>query len=177
VLAVQTLASNSAVVCNCSLFAFISLTLALTSSVAHLVCNINLLGDGVPYLIYAVSVIKSFKNAITTDHDEVEIILYSERFDVWVTDDDIWVATVLGSFGFDVAKGLAHTQTTREDTEGPLNIHVLLTWVSSCLCKSLGPVDLTSSSLNPNLLQLIIWLVISTQNSNLTAGINAHHCS
>ena len=70
--------SAALVVDSCSLFAFIPLASALAVPVAEFVSYIDLFSNLAPYSINAVTVSQALENAITTNHDEVEVVLNSE---------------------------------------------------------------------------------------------------
>lgn len=138
----------------------------------HLVRNVDLLRDTVPDGVDAVTIVESFENAIAADHDEVEVVLHLEAFDVWLADDDVRVATVPRPLGFDVAKGLRHREATGEHAQRTLHVQVLLAWVSSRLRERLRAVDLATGRLNSYFLQFIVGLVIATQHTNLLTSID-----
>lgn len=56
-----------------------------------------------------------------------------------------------------------------------MDVHIFLSWTSGSFGKRLSPVNLATCSLNPDLLQLVVRLMISAKNSNLVSGINTHH--
>lgn len=65
---------------------------------------VDLFFDPVPDSIDALFVVKSLKDAVTANHEEVKVILQLEYFDFWLADNDILIPTILGAFGLDVSK-------------------------------------------------------------------------
>lgn len=58
-----------------------------------------------PRLLYYLSIADLVKYSVTTQKKEVHAIVDGEFFDFWSRNYDIWVASKLLSFGFDVSKG------------------------------------------------------------------------
>ena len=131
--------------------------------------------NGIPDLVDTVSIVQALEDSIAANHNEVKIVLNFEGLDVGVAHDHVWVTAVLRALGLDVSEGFAYRKTPREDPKWSLDIHVLLAWVSSCFCKSLGPINFSSCSLDPDFLELVVWLVVTTENSDLAPRIDAHH--
>ena len=65
----------------------------------------DLLFDSPPDGIHALLVVKSFKNSIAPDHEEIEVIFQFETAYLRIADDDVCIATVLLFLGFNVTKG------------------------------------------------------------------------
>lgn len=129
---------------------FPTFVIATTSS-SHFVRNINLFCYLIPNFVYTVSIIESFKNSIATNHNVIKIILNFESSNIRLANNYIRVSTVLWTFCFYVSKGLGYTQSTWKYSQWSLNIQIFFTWMCCSFCKCLGSVNLTSSSLNPNL--------------------------
>lgn len=55
-----------------------------------------------------------------------------------------------------------------------MNIQVLFPWTACSLGKGLSSVDLSSCCLDSNLLLLVVRLVVSGQNSDLSTGVDGH---
>ena len=72
------LVSNIACVVRCSLFTFISFSFGLSVTIVHFVRGTDLLGQGAPDLVDAVSIVQSLEDSVTANHDEIEVILNPE---------------------------------------------------------------------------------------------------
>ena len=58
-----------------------------------------------PRLLYHLSIADLVEYSVTAQKKEVHAIVDGEFFDLWSRNYDIWVASELLSFGFDVSKG------------------------------------------------------------------------
>lgn len=143
-------------------------------SVEHSVGDADLFGDAVPDHVDAVSVVEAFEDAVAANHDEVEVVLHFEALDVWLAHDHVRVSSVSGSLGFDVSESLRHRQSPWKYSQRPLHIEVFLSWCGGGLGKCLGPVNLAPCCLDSDLLQFVIRLVVSGQNSNLGSSVDGH---
>jgi len=160
-----------------SFFRFVSLTSFVSFTGSHLIWDRNLFSNPIPNSINAVSVVKSLKDSITTYHNEIKVVLNFKAFDVWITNNYIWVTTITRSLCFDISKGFGNRKSSWENSQWTLDVEIFLSRGCSCFGKGLSPVNLSSSSLDSNLFQLIIRLVISWENSDLCSCINRHHSS
>ena len=64
-----------------------------------------MLVNSVPNGVNNVSVVKSLKDTIAADHEKVEVIFQFETANFWVTNDDIWITSILLPLGLDVSEG------------------------------------------------------------------------
>ena len=133
----------------------------VSSSTSHFVRNVDLLCYLIPDFIYAVSVIESFKDSITTNHDEVEVVLDFESGDIRFTNNHIGVATVLWALCFYVSEGLGYAQSARKYSQWSLDVQILFSWMCCSLGKSLSSINLASSCLDTDFFEFIVRLVIS----------------
>ena len=164
--------------CLCSVCVwFVSLTLVHAVSTAHFIADTNLFCDSIPYFVHTISIVETLEDAVATNHDKIEVVLYFERGDVRFTNDYIWVATVLGPFGFNVTKCFRNTKPSREHSKRSLHVHVFLTWLSRSLRKCLRSIYLAACSLDSDLFKFIVRLVISREDANLLSWVNAHEGS
>ena len=161
----------SCAILNSTLFTFIAFPTLVSFSLSHFILNLNLIRYLIPYCVDAVTVAKSLEDAITTNHYEIEIVLNFETLNIWIAHYYVWIATIARAFGFDITKCLGDRESSREDPQWSLYIKILLAWVCCCFCKCLGSIYLTTSGLNSNLLEFIIWFVISSQHTNLSTCI------
>lgn len=98
-----------------------------------------------PGSLDALSVGQLVENAVAAQNDEVVVVLNLETFDVWCGDDHFWVALILSSLCFDVAKCAGDGEPTREDAMRAE--HDLITHYSRFLvfilhpCHRLRPID------------------------------------
>lgn len=170
-----TLIALAGSVGNRSLLVSISLASFVRAfTAAHLVRNVDLLRDAVPDGVDAVTIAESLENAITTYHDEVEVVLHLEAFDVRLANDDVRVATVPRPLSFNVTKCLRHGEATREDAQRTLHVQVLLARMSGSFRECLRAIDLASGRLYSYFLQFIVGLVVTTQHANLLSSIDRH---
>jgi len=113
--------------CCSSLLVVVSLAALVGSfAAAHLEREVNLFGYSVPDSVDAVSVREALENAIAANHDEVEVVLHFEAFDVGVADDDVGVAAEAWAFGLNVSEGLGYRETTRKYSQRSLDVEILL---------------------------------------------------
>lgn len=81
-----------------------------------------------PRLLYYLSIADLVKYSITAQKKEVHAVVDGEFFDVWSRNYDIWVASKLLSFGFDVSKGPGNRESAWKDPEWSINdIWILFT--------------------------------------------------
>jgi hypothetical protein len=120
------LVANVTTVCSHPLFRLIPLAFGLSVTNVHFVGDADLFGDRIPDLIDAVSIVQPLEDAVASDHNEVEVVLNLERLDVGVAHDNVGIAAVLRSFGLDVSKRLADTESSRKNSKRSLNIHILI---------------------------------------------------
>lgn len=160
-----------------SFFRFVSLTSFVSFTGSHLIWDRNLFSNPVPNSINAVPIVKSLKDSVTTYHNEIKVVLNFKAFDVWITNNDIWVTTITRSLCFNISKSFGNRESSWENSQWTLDVEIFLSWGCSCFGKGLSPVNLSSSSLDSDLFQLIIRLVISWENSDLSSCINGHHSS
>lgn len=157
------------------LFALISLAALMASfSDAHFVRQVDLLGDSLPDHIDAVSVVEPLKNTVTADHDKIEVVLYFEALDIWIANNDVGVSSISWSFGFDVSERLGHRESTREYSQRPLNVEILLTRVRSCFGEGLSSIYLAPGGLDSDLLKFVVGLVVSGENTDLGSSVYRH---
>ena len=158
-------------------FALITLATLVGVTLSHFILDLYLVSYLLPYRVYTVTICESFKYTITSNHDEIKVVLDLESFDIWVTDDYIWVSTISGAFGLDITEGLWDRESAWEDPQWSLNVQVLLTRVCCRFGESLSPVDFATCGLDPDLLEFVIWLMVTWKNTNLGASIDRHHRS
>jgi len=97
----RCVSSSSSLLVVISLASFVG---AFTA--AHLQRDVDLFSYSVPNGVHAVSVVQPLKDSIATNHDEVEVILYFEAFDVRVAHNDVGIATKAWPLGFNVSECL-----------------------------------------------------------------------
>ena len=149
----------------------------LPETAADFVTCWNLLCYSVPDFVNAISVVKSFKYAITADHDEIEVVLHFERGDIWIAHNYVGISSILRSFGFNVSECFADGETTWKNTQRPLHVQVFLAWMRGSFGKRLRSVNLPTGSLDSDFLEFIIWLVVSAENADLSSGVDTHQGS
>ena len=130
-------------------------------SYSHFIWNVYLLRDSVPYCIYTISIIQTFKYTIASYHNKIKIILNFKAFYIGITDYNIWISSIFRSLSLYVTKRFWNRQSTGKNSERSLNIQIFFTWMSGSFCKCLSSINLPTSSLNSNLFKLIIWFMIS----------------
>jgi len=64
----------------------------------------GLLADTVPNAVNELLVIHTLENTVTTDYEEVEVVLKLKGDDLWFTNNHIWVTAVTLSLGLNVPK-------------------------------------------------------------------------
>ena len=133
-----------------------------------------MLCDSVPDGIDAVTISEPLEDAVATDHDEVEVVLYFEALDVGLAHYNVRIAAVAWPLRLDVAERLRHREAPREDAQRALHVKILLARMSGCLGESLRAIDLTARCLDSNLFQLVIRLVITAEHANLLATVDRH---
>lgn len=116
--------------------------------VTHLMLKINLFRNFVPDDVNAITVVESLKYPIATYHYKVEIVLDFETFDVWLANDDVWIATIFWSFSLNVSKSLRYTKSSRKNSQRPLDIKVFFSWMSCSFSKGLSAINFATSCLN-----------------------------
>ena len=159
-------------VCHLPLFAFVSLAALMAPfSDAHFVRQVNLLCDSLPDHIDAVSVVEPLKNTVAADHDKIEVVLYFEALDIWIANNDVGVSSISWSFGFNVSECFGYRKSAWEYSQRPLNVQILFTWVRSCFRESLCSIDLATSGLDSDLLEFVVGLVVSGENTDLGSRI------
>jgi hypothetical protein len=89
-----------------SLLRLISLSALVGLTCSHLVRDGDLFSNSIPNCIDAVSVVKTLKNTVTADHDEVKVVLDFKTLDIWITDNDVWITAIAWSLCFNVSKRL-----------------------------------------------------------------------
>ena len=133
-----------------------------------------MLVNAIPDSVDALLVVKTLKDTITADHEKVEVILQFETANLWVTDDNVRITSILLSLSLDVTESARHRETAREHAQRALHIKIFLIWGGCSLGKCLSSVDFSSGGLDSNSLLLIVRLVVSGENSDLRARVNGH---
>lgn len=65
---------------------------------------VDLLVDAVPDRLNAVLVVEALEDAVAADHEKVEILLQLENTDLWIANNNVWIASIAHALCFDVAK-------------------------------------------------------------------------
>ena len=95
------------IACSSSLLVVISLTSFVRAFTAtHLEGDVDLFSYSVPNGVDAVSVVQPLKDSVATNHDEVEVILDFEAFDVRIAHNHVWITTEAWPLCFNVSKCL-----------------------------------------------------------------------
>ena len=144
------------------LLALITLaSLVCAFAVTHFILDVDLFRAVVPNTVNAISIIKSLEYAVAADHYIIKIVLHLKTFDIWITNNYVWIATISWSFRFDITKCLGNGEPSWEHSERSLYVEIFLARVSCRLSKRLRPVNLTTRRLDTDLLELIVWLVVA----------------
>lgn len=96
-----------------------------------------------------VSIIEAVEDPVAANHDEVEVRLNLQTSYLRLAYYHIRVAPEAGSFRLDVPKSPSHRKPSREDSQGTLNVNVLLIRVHGWAREGLSSVDLPSRELDP----------------------------
>lgn len=158
-----------------SLLVIVSLAALVGSlAAAHFEREVDLFSYSVPDGVDAVSVVEALENAIAADHDEVEVVLDLEALDVGVADNHVRVAAEPRPLGLNVPEGLRDREAAWEDPQRTLHIEILLPRALGGFGKGLRSIYLSAGCLNSDLLELVVWLVVSGEHADLRASVDGH---
>ena len=136
-----------------------------------------LLFDSAPDSIHALLIVKSFENSIATNHEEIEVIFQFETAYLRVAHDHILVSTVLLFLSLYVTESSGDGEATWEHPERTLHIQILLVWACRRFGKRLGAIDFSTGGLDTYPFLFIVWLMVTSQYSDLRARVNRHYAT
>lgn len=128
---------------------------------------LNTVPDGVDALL----VVQTLKDAITADHEEIEVVFQFEHFDLRLAHNDVLISTVLSTLSFDVSEGAGNREPAGKHSQRTLYIKIFFIWSRCSLRKCLGSVDLTTSRLDSYPLLLVVGLVVARQHGDVGSCI------